>query len=161
MEFIARPLARLSPLEVHQLYKLRVDVFVHEQQTPYAEIDDEDAEETTIQVLAVVDKQVVGTARVYPSLIDGRDVIQFGRFAVAPAHRGTGLAGKLLSAALNAGLQRYPGRPVYLTAQKSLERYYALRGFTPVGEVYDDTGVPHQPMLWNAYSESESAAETP
>ena len=35
----AAPLGQLAALDVHQLYKLRVDVFVHEQRCPYAEID--------------------------------------------------------------------------------------------------------------------------
>ncbi|WP_161796002.1 hypothetical protein [Corynebacterium renale] len=34
------PLEDLSVREVHDLYKLRVDVFVGEQETPYYEIDD-------------------------------------------------------------------------------------------------------------------------
>lgn len=31
MRLTAGPLTGLTPLQVHQLYKLRVDVFVHEQ----------------------------------------------------------------------------------------------------------------------------------
>ena len=40
----AAPLGQLAALDVHQLYKLRVDVFVHEQRCPYAEIDATDAD---------------------------------------------------------------------------------------------------------------------
>ena len=48
----AAPLGQLAALDVHQLYKLRVDVFVHEQRCPYAEIDATDADPQTIHLLA-------------------------------------------------------------------------------------------------------------
>lgn len=48
----------------------------------------------------------------------------------------------------------HPGKPLYLEAQAGLVDYYAGLvdyyagfGFTPVGELFDDEGVPHQPML--------------
>lgn len=41
----------------------------------------------------------------------------------------------------------HPGQPLYLEAQAGLVDYYAGFGFTPVGELFDDEGVPHQPML--------------
>ena len=43
----AAPLGQLAALDVHHLYKLRVDVFVHEQRSPYAEIDATDADPQT------------------------------------------------------------------------------------------------------------------
>ena len=48
----AAPLGQLAALDVHQLYKLRVDVFVHEQRCPYAEIDATDADPQTVHLLA-------------------------------------------------------------------------------------------------------------
>ena len=50
--FAVSALREMSPVELHQLYKLRVDVFVHEQQTPYAEIDDTDALDTTFHAVS-------------------------------------------------------------------------------------------------------------
>ncbi|MFR9965494.1 GNAT family N-acetyltransferase, partial [Corynebacterium striatum] len=80
----AAPINHMNPLDVHGLYKLRVDVFVHEQQCPYAEIDDTDALDSTVHILAFDDdtRGIVGTARVFPSTLDGEEVAQFGRFAL-------------------------------------------------------------------------------
>ena len=72
---------------------------------------------------------------------------QIGRFALAPAARGTGLGRELLQAAIDLGERMHPGKPLYLEAQAGLVDYYAGFGFTPVGELFDDEGVPHQPML--------------
>ena len=132
----------LSAREVHELYKLRVDIFVAEQTTPYAEIDDIDTESTTWHLLARKDGSLIGTARVFPR---GDDCV-IGRFAVAPDHRGSGVARLLFEEALKVAAERAPGRDVVLEAQAPLVDYYAGFGFEAEGEPYDDTGVPHQLM---------------
>ena len=151
----AAPLSQLAALDVHQLYKLRVDVFVHEQRCPYTEIDATDADPQTVHLLAwdADTHELLGTARVFPAapaddaaLADATGA-QIGRFALAPAARGTGLGRELLQAAVDLGERMHPGKPLYLEAQAGLVDYYAGFGFTPVGELFDDEGVPHQPML--------------
>lgn len=143
-------LPALSALDVHGIYKLRVDVFVHEQATPFAEIDDTDADPATLHMVAADGDQVIGTARLHPSLVDGHRVIQFGRFVVAPHARGTGLGRKIITAILQRAGKDFPGQDIYLTAQLPLIPYYEAFGFTPVGDIIDDTGMPHQPMLRRA-----------
>lgn len=132
----------LSAREVHELYKLRVDIFVAEQTTPYAEIDDTDADSNTWHLLAHKDGSLIGTARVFPR---GDDSV-IGRFAVTPAHRGAGVARQLFEEALQVAAERAPGKDVVLESQSPLVDYYAGFGFEPEGESYDDTGVPHQRM---------------
>lgn len=159
----AAPLGQLAALDVHQLYKLRVDVFVHEQRCPYAEIDATDADPQTVHLLAwdADSHDLLGTARIFPAapadatLSDATPVgtspvstgAQIGRFALAPAARGTGLGRELFQAAIDLGERMHPGQPLYLEAQAGLVDYYASFGFTPIGEPFDDEGVPHQPML--------------
>ena len=80
------PLAQLTALQTHALFKLRVDVFVVEQQCPFAEIDDIDAHPDTRHLLAWSDEdpaELLGCARVFPTDSGSR----FGRFVVAPAAR--------------------------------------------------------------------------
>lgn len=144
----AAPLKDLTALQVHHLYKLRVDIFVHEQEIPYAEIEDVDADESTVHILLHgSDGRLLAAARLLPARAEGRDVAQFGRFVANPHARGTGAADAVLRAALAQAKSRWPGLPVYLTAQVPLTGYYARYGFTEVGEQFDDTGVPHQPMI--------------
>lgn len=147
INLLVAPLDKLTARQVHGIYKLRVDVFVHAQATPFAEIDDLDADPQTLHLVAADGDEVVGTARLYPSLIDGREVVQFGRFALAGRVRGTGLGRTIMQTMLARAAENYPSRAVYLTAQVPLTGYYAGFGFTPVGEIFDDTGMPHQPML--------------
>ena len=55
-----KSLVEMTPFEVHQLYKLRVDVFVAEQHCPYNEIDDQDADPDTRHILAFDREALVG-----------------------------------------------------------------------------------------------------
>lgn len=178
----AAPLAALAPLDVHALYKLRVDVFVREQATPYAEIDDTDAQPSTIHLLAWDSpaaeqeraqaqeqtqdptSRLLGTARLFPATIPDPDaakqgepadaptieVVQFGRFALDPAARGTGLGRQLIDAALQFAATARPGTPVYLETQSPLTGYYGRFGFSVCGEPFDEDGTPHTPMIKRA-----------
>ena len=49
-----KSLVEMTPFEVHQLYKLRVDVFVAEQHCPYNEIDGQDADPDTRHIPIVM-----------------------------------------------------------------------------------------------------------
>ena len=144
-------LGEMAPLDVHALFKMRVDIFVHEQQCPFAEIDDTDADAATTHFLAHAESgELVGTARLFPAHIDGRQVVQFGRFALAPSARGTGLGSDVVAAALNFAAQYHPGLAVYLDAQAPLTGYYEKYGFQPCGKEFLEDGIPHIPMLREA-----------
>lgn len=147
-------LGELSPLEVHRLYKLRVDIFVHEQRTPYAEIEDIDAAEGTMHVLAWqvnktdggISRELVGSSRLYLDVIDGQEIVRLGRIAVTGSERGTGLGAELMENSLRFAAERAPGQDVVISAQVPLQSYYEGYGFQVSGEAFDDSGVPHLPM---------------
>lgn len=140
-------LLEMSAREIHELYKLRVDIFVHEQRTPYAEIDDADIHPDTHHVLAWDAKAnprvLVGCARISPA---GEGETLLGRIALTPSSRGTGRAPEMIDQALEFIAHTYPGNDVVLNAQAPLVGYYSQFGFEAEGELFDDAGVPHQPM---------------
>jgi ElaA protein len=39
--------------------------------------------------------------------------------------------------------EKWPGQPIYLSAQAHLQGYYGRYGFEPVGAVYLEDGIPH------------------
>ena len=146
--FAVSHLAQLSALEVHKLYKLRVDIFVHEQKTPYAEIDDADALDTTFHVLNWdADKNLIATARVYPCVIEGKDMVQIGRVCVAENHRQQGIGEELMRQTMRLADEQFPGLDVFLEAQTKQRDFYEDFGFEAVGEEFTIEGVPHLPMM--------------
>lgn len=133
------PFTELDVRTFHDLLKLRIDVFVVEQSCPYPELDGRDVEPGTRHVWLAED----GTPTAYLRILtDPGGVIRIGRVVVAPAARGSGHAGRLMTAALHeAG-----GRPCVLEAQSHLIGFYARYGFTVSGDEYLDDGIPHTPM---------------
>ncbi len=121
---------------------LRRRVFIEEQGISEAdEIDDLDAE--AIHLLATLDGRPVGTARL---LLRG-DTGKIGRVCVLAEARGLGLGAELIRAGI-AHFRQMPGvTHARLGAQCHAQGFYAKLGFTPVGDIYDDAGIPHQDMI--------------
>jgi ElaA protein len=131
--------AEIDPVVLYEILRLRVDVFVVEQECPYPELDGRDLEPTArLLWFADDDARVLATLRV---LHDGDDR-RIGRVATAAAARGRGLAADLMRAAV-AGCE---GRLVRLDAQAHLSGWYARFGFVVDGDEFLEDGIPHLPM---------------
>ena len=138
---VLKSLDEMTPREVHTLYKLRVDVFVAEQDCPYNEIDAQDADPSTTHLLALTAAgELAGCARVFPTETGSR----FGRFVVAPAHRGTGLGPEIVRTGIEY-TTRWPG-DLIIEAQAGLVDYYSRFGLVAEGDEFLDTGIPHRRM---------------
>ena len=135
-----KSLHEMTPLQVHQLYKLRVDVFVAEQNCPFKEIDVQDANPETRHILAFDGETLAGCARVFPT----EDGSRFGRFVVHPDHRGSGLGPEIVRTGI-AYTERFPG-DLIVEAQSGLVGYYEQFGLVAEGEEFLDTGIPHRTM---------------
>ena len=131
--------AELTGAEVYGLCRLRVDVFVVEQECPYPELDGRDVEPGTVHLwFEDGEGGVAATIRV----LDDGGTRAIGRVATAAAHRGEGLAARLRE----AGISLCDGVPITLGAQAHLEGWYARFGFVRSGPGYVEDGIPHVPM---------------
>jgi ElaA protein len=124
---------------LYALLRLRVDVFVVEQHCPYPELDGRDTEPGTRHLWTARDGVPVGYLRI---LVEPDGGARIGRVCVATSERGTGLARRLMVAALG----RLGDHPVTLHAQAHLTGFYASLGFAPSGPEYVEDGIPHVPM---------------
>ena len=61
---------------------------------------------------------------------------------VAPSHRGRGVSGALMRAALDV----IGDQPSVLSAQTPLAGWYATFGYVPDGAPFVEDGIPHTPM---------------
>ena len=120
---------------------IRLKVFVEEQHVPVEEERDAH-DETATHLLAVVDGQALGTARILRDGTTGK----IGRVAVLPQARGTGLGAALIRAAL-VELRATPGvTRAKLGAQTHAIGFYEKLGFAAYGPEYLDAGIPHRDM---------------
>ena len=130
--------------ELHDLLRLRVDVFVVEQQCAYAEIDGRDPE--AIHILGRSEGgELIAYARILPP--DEHGLPHVGRVIISPGHRGQGLARELMLHALDALSTIYGTRRSGLAAQAHLERFYGGFGYVRQGPDYPWDGIPHVDML--------------
>lgn len=132
----------LDTATLYELLALRTQVFVVEQQCPYLETDGQDLLGDTCHLLVRQGDALVGYLRLLdPQRMGGEVVI--GRVVIAEAARGSGLGHRLMERALVECHQRWPGVPVYLSAQAHLQGYYGRYGFQAVTEVYLEDDIPH------------------
>jgi predicted GNAT family N-acyltransferase len=134
--FAAKPFARLTRMEVHDLFRLRTEVFVVGQKiTIESEIDGHDPECT--HVLGRDAKgRMVATARLFL----GKDPVKVGRVAVATDLQRNGLGTDLMEFVHTL----LPGRRAAMSAQAHLVPWYSRLGWTPVGAIYEEARIPHQ-----------------
>jgi predicted GNAT family N-acyltransferase len=130
--------AELTPFELYALCRLRVDVFVVEQECAYPELDGRDVEPATVHLWLESDGEVAATIRV---LDDGASRA-IGRVATATTFRGRGLAARLIT----EGIALCGDVPITLGAQAHLESWYERFGFRRSGPGYVEDGIPHVPM---------------
>lgn len=126
----------------YRLWALRESVFVVEQDCPYQELDGRDLESGTRHVWVDSPAGPVG----YLRILDDVSTERIGRVLVAPSHRGLGLSGALMRAAL----AEIGDRPSVLDAQSPLAGWYATFGYRQDGAEFIEDGIPHTPMRRDA-----------
>lgn len=131
--------AELSPRQLHDLLRLRVDVFVVEQECPYPELDGRDPEPATEHLWL----EVGGEVAAYLRILDSGDAPVIGRVVTARGHRGRGYAARLVGVALG----RLGGARVRISAQVYLQGWYERLGFVRAGADFVEDGIPHLPMV--------------
>lgn len=123
----------------YDVWRLRQDVFVVEQDCPYPDLDGRDTEVGTRHVVGLFGGAVAGCLRV----LDDGPVARIGRVVLARSARGRGLADPLMRAALEV----VGARVSVLDAQAPLERWYAGFGYAVSGPGFLEDGIPHVPMV--------------
>jgi ElaA protein len=136
----------LSTRDLHALLWMRQRVLIVEQASPYPDLDGRDPEALHLIASRPGDDAPLGCARVFgPDSAKG-GTIAFGRLAVLPSERKTGLGRALVADSLACLTERWPDHDVVIGAQLYLERFYGSFGFVRDSDVYDDGGIPHIDM---------------
>jgi ElaA protein len=129
---------------LHDILRLRVDVFVVEQNCAYPELDglDLDAWHVTGRL---PDGTVAAYARILPPGHDGLPHV--GRVVVAQPFRRQGLGRQLMEQVLMVLRNRYDGIASALAAQAHLVAFYQGFGYAPIGPEYLLDGILHVDMV--------------
>ncbi len=144
----------ISTADLYDALRLRAAVFVVEQDCAYLDPDGHDLVDGTEHLwIRAEDGSLAAYLRV---LREPDGTTRIGRVVTHPQHRGGGLSGRLLRAALDG----VDGEAV-LSAQSHLTRVYERHGFTVDGPEFLDDGIPHTPMRRPAPAEPPDASARP
>ena len=134
----------LDAATLYELLKLRVEVFVVEQATPYPGAGRPRSARRDPPLLARrARRRSHLTLRLMEEHPGGQKAFRIGRLCTKRTARGHGHTTRLLQAAL-AEVGDYPCR---INAQTYLEDMYRHHGFVRDGDEFLDDGIPHVPMV--------------
>ena len=141
MSPMTRVIAIQSEAQLAEAHAIRRRVFIEEQQVPEElELDEDDPR--AFHALALGDGRAVGCGRF---VAHANYEVKIGRMAVLRELRGSHIGQAILEFLINAARQRGFARAV-LHAQLTAEGFYLKQGFEPVGEVFEEAGIPHRKM---------------
>jgi ElaA protein len=131
----------LSTKELHQILKIRSEIFVVEQDCVYLDIDDVDLE--SHHLIGYVEKEIAGYLRIYEK--DGS--VRIGRVLVADTHRRKGHASKIMEGAIDFIQTNKPKGSIKISAQEHLKSFYGSFQFEQTSDMYLEDGMPHIGMV--------------
>ena len=130
----------LSPNEVENIFSLRSEVFVVEQDCVYQDIDGKD--QKAKHVLGKKNNEIVAYARIFKPGEYFKEA-SFGRAVVKKTERGKGVGDELV---INC-LENITEEEIKISAQSYLKDFYGKHGFVAKGQEYLEDGIPHTAMF--------------
>lgn len=138
MDLIIKAFHELTNEELFEIYKLRVSVFVVEQNCAYQEVDDADK---AAYHICLRDKAVIeGYLRVLPKGIAFEDV-SIGR--VIAVKRRCGIGSRILSEGIRVAKEKFGAKRITIEAQVYARELYEKAGFVQNSDEFLEDGIPH------------------
>ncbi len=128
--------------ELYEILKLRVSVFVVEQNCPYMEVDDLD--QSAIHVYLKDENGIQAYLRVMDKNIS-RKYVSIGR--VIAVKRRCGLGSQILREGIRQAIESFGAKEIYLEAQTYAKALYEKQGFKQISEEFLEDGIPHVKMI--------------
>ena len=139
----------LSPREVHDIFRARIEVFVVEQKCAFQDLDG-------------IDPECWHLLGFSPSVVGGGELVAYcrlvppgkkfaepsiGRVLTTGAARRVGAGRELMRLAVDHATRLWPGEALRIGAQRYLEHFYGEFGFVTASAPYDEDGITHVEML--------------
>ena len=134
----------LTPHELYAIMKLRIEVFIVEQNCIYQDADNNDPR--CFHLTGFAGSMLAAYARLVPAGVTFTN-ISIGRVIISPVFRRTGLGKTLLQKAIDESYRLFGKKPIKLGAQLYLKTFYEGFGFEPISETYLEDNIPHISML--------------
>ncbi len=143
IEFKIKPFEALSTVELYEIVKLRIEVFVVEQNCVYQDIDGKD--QKAIHVLGYYNGELAAYCRIFDAGYYF-DEASIGRVIVSPKYRDMKFGHDLMKVAIEAVESSFNKKQITISAQMYLQKFYESHGFVKTSEMYLEDDIPHIQM---------------
>ena len=141
----------LSRDELYACVKLRIDVFVVEQDCPYPDLDGKDMNSLHLFAEPKDEDLSVGAStdaylRICKPGISYKEP-SIGRVVTSKSARGQGLGVEIMQKGIEVCSNKWPNTGIRISAQKYLVKFYENLGFEVCSEPYLEDDIPHVQMF--------------
>lgn len=144
MQWIWKPFAELTPLELYQAIQLREQVFTVEQNCVYLDCDGQDP--LAYHLLGFRHDRLVAYLRAFRPGVKFADA-SIGRVVASAEVRRGGFGKALMQYGLERVSAEFGNPAIRISAQSYLQKFYEGFGFRKTGREYLEDGIPHLEMV--------------
>jgi ElaA protein len=144
MKYYLKKFRELTTEELYEIIRLRILVFVIEQNCPYDECDGKDY--NAIHLFASENNTITAYARILPPGVSFKEP-SIGRVVVNSKYRSKGLAKEIMNRAVEYIKTEMNETSIKIEAQCYLERFYTDLGFNAISDTFMLDNIPHVEML--------------
>ena len=134
---------QLSKEKLYQIIRLRLEVFVLEQNCIYQDLDNKD--QKAIHLVGEEDGKVIAYTRLFKKG-DYFENASVGRVIVKKESRKKDYGKQIMQKSIEELKNEYNEEIIEISAQKYLIKFYADLGFKKAGEEYLEDNIPHIKM---------------
>jgi ElaA protein len=136
-----KKIEQMTTQELEKMFSLRQEVFIVEQNCPYADIDGKDSK--AHHLLVWRGESLIAYLRVFESYHEYGDRASMGRVCVAGSARKYGIGKELVQKAIDFITENFPKKEIQIGAQFYLKDFYEKLGFDQISDIYDEDGIEH------------------
>lgn len=145
MEFkkVCKPFQELVPEELYAIIRLRIEVFVVEQQCIFQDLDDKDQQ--CYHLMFYKGDSLEAYSRLLPAGLAYPEM-SIGRVITSARVRGTGAGKQLMEESIALCYNYFGQGPIKIGAQLYAKKFYEQVGFLQSGPMYFEDGIEHITM---------------
>ena len=144
MKFDSKRFHELDNNTLHNIFLLRSEVFVVEQECVYQDIDGKDV--NSIHIIGKKQEEIIAYSRIMNL---NNEFCSIGRVLVKKELRKKGIGLKLMKKSIEKAKKLYNKKKIKISAQEYLKNFYTDIGFKHTGKSYLEDGIPHIEMTLN------------
>lgn len=146
LNFICKAFNQLSLEEMHEVFMLRSEVFVVEQDCIYQDLDGKDPK--ALHILGVDQtNKIVAYSRILPKGEYYHSYVVIGRVVVSETFRGKKYGHLLVKHSIEQAIKHHKETSIKISAQSYLIPFYKCHGFVVKGDEYQEDGISHTAMI--------------